>query len=453
LLNVANSIDSQLIYRIKTNSYIINGLSFHILDYVVLLHQILKKIMMKKIILTLVFASAMTTLSAQTETEKTTENDYNKWSIELAGGVNKTQRPMTAGYFTSTPSPYVADLGVRYMFNNKFGLKADFGYNSFEGKNNSVDFDTKYYRADIQAVANLGRIMNFETWTNTLGLLGHAGFGLAQLEDQNSALKDRMGNFMAGVTGQIKLSNRIALTGDFTTILNASQDAAFDAASTPGARGFSGILFNGTVGVTVYLGKNEKHADWVIDNGNEIDAMKKQIADIETSMLDTDKDGVADYLDQEPNTISGVMVDTKGKSIDLNNNNVPDELESYLLKTYGSNTDKSAILSNNELIRNLINGGYVATYFDFNKSTPTNVSTEGTDFILTYLRNNPTASVDIIGHADELGRSEYNDKLSTARANSVKNVLVKANVDASRLNVVAAGEDSSVEKDSDAARK
>jgi OOP family OmpA-OmpF porin len=57
----------------------------------------------------------------------------------------------------------------------------------------------------------------------------------------------------------------------------------------------------------------------------------------------------------------------------------------------------------------------------YNKSTPTNVSTEGIDFILTYLRNNPSASVDIIGHADELGRSEYNDKLSTARANSVKN--------------------------------
>jgi OOP family OmpA-OmpF porin len=33
-----------------------------------------------------------------------------------------------------------------------------------------------------------------------------------------------MGNFMAGVTGQIKLSDRVALTGDFTTILNAKQD-------------------------------------------------------------------------------------------------------------------------------------------------------------------------------------------------------------------------------------
>jgi OOP family OmpA-OmpF porin len=69
------------------------------------------------------------------------------------------------------------------------------------------------------------------------------------------------------------------------------------------------------------------------------------------------------------------------------------------------------------------------------------------------LRNNPSASVDIIGHADELGRSAYNDKLSNARATNVKNTLVKANVDAARLNVIAAGEDTSVDKDSDAARK
>ena len=408
---------------------------------------------MKKFIITFLFASAITTVSAQTKTEKTTKNDFNKWSIELGGGFNKPQRPMSANYFTSTPSPYVVDLGVRYMFNNKFGLKADFGYNSFTGKNNSVDFDTKYYRADIQAVANLGRIMNFETWTNTIGLLGHAGFGLAQLEDENSAVKDRMGNFMAGITGQIKLSNRVALTGDFTTILNASQNVTFDAATPSNSRGFSGIIFNGTVGVTVYLGKNGKHADWVIDNGSEIDELKQRITDIETSMLDTDKDGVPDYLDEEPNTISGVMVNTKGKSIDLNNNNVPDELESYLLKTYGSNTDKSPILNNNELVKNLINSNYVCTYFDFGKSTPTNVSTEGIDFILTYLRNNPTASVDIIGHADEIGKSAHNDKLSTARANNVKNTLIKANINPSRLNVIGAGEDTSVNKDSDGARK
>jgi len=409
--------------------------------------------MIKKLIFALVLAATASTVNAQTVTDTSSAVEYNKWSIEFAGGLNKPMRPLTAGYRTAVASSYVADFGVRYMFNNKFGLKADFGYNSFKEGVNSVGFASKYYRANLQGVANLGRIMDFQTWTNTIGLLGHAGFGLGFGESDFVEGTDRMGNFMAGVTGQIKLSNRIALTGDFTTILNAKQNRTFDGASAVGTRGFGGVLFNGTVGITVYLGKNEKHADWVADDSTEIDQLKKSIADIETAMLDTDKDGVADYLDREPNTIGGVMVDTKGKSIDLNNNNVPDELESYLLKTYGSNTDKSAILNNSSLIKNLINEGYVSTYFDFNKSTPTNVSTEGIDFILTYLRNNPSASVDIIGHADELGRSEYNDKLSNARAASVKNTLVNANIAESRLNIIPAGEDTSVNKDSDAARK
>ncbi|MBG6109224.1 OOP family OmpA-OmpF porin [Flavobacterium sp. CG_23.5] len=413
---------------------------------------------MKKIILTLVFAAGFTTLSAQTETVKTTEtaveNTYNKWSVELAGGFNKPTRTMTAGYRTAVVSPYVADLGVRYMFNNKFGLKADFGYNSFQEGDNSLPFDTKYYRVDLQGVANLGRIMSFETWTKTLGLLGHAGVGLSFLERENPTYaKDRMGNLMAGVTGQIKLTNRIALTGDFTTIVNARQNLTFDTASRVRSNGFSGVLFNGTVGLTVYLGKDVKHADWVIDNEGKFAAIDARFMAIENKMLDTDNDGVADYLDQEQNTPAGQMVDTKGRSIDKNNNNVPDETEAYIMKNYAANTGDGSVVYNNELIKSLINGGYVAVYFDFNKSTPTNVSTEGTDFILTYLRNNPSASVDIIGHADELGRSAYNDKLSNARATNVKNTLVKANVDASRLNVVAAGEDTSVDKDSDAARK
>jgi OOP family OmpA-OmpF porin len=59
------------------------------------------------------------------------------------------------------------------MFNNKFGLKDFFGFNSFTEGDNSTAFDTKYYRVDLQGVANLGRIMSFETWTKSIGLLGH----------------------------------------------------------------------------------------------------------------------------------------------------------------------------------------------------------------------------------------------------------------------------------------
>ena len=410
---------------------------------------------MKKILLIIALAFAINTISAQTENVEKKEIGFNRWSLELAGGFNKPQRPMTPGYTTSVVSPYTLDLGARYMFNNKFGLKADFGFNSFTGNNESINFDSKYYRVDLQGVANLGRIMNFETWTNTLGLLGHAGFGFSLLERNDpSFVKDRMGNFIVGVTGQIKLNNRIALTGDFSSITNAKQNIAFDGASTNGIRGFDGSLFTGTIGLTFYLGENERHADWVIDNKNRFDAIDARFMAIENKMHDTDKDGIADYLDEELNTAAGAMVDSKGRSIDKNNNGVPDETEAYILKNYTKNTtNNSPLLTNNELISSLINDGYVAVYFDFNKSKPTNVSTENTDFILTYLRKNPTASIDIIGHADEIGRSKYNDKLSSARATNVKNTLVRANIDASRLNVIAAGEDTSVDINSANARK
>jgi OOP family OmpA-OmpF porin len=46
-----------------------------------------------------------------------TNNDYNKWSIELAGGFNKPQRPMTSLVTYIDPSPYVIDLGARLLCN------------------------------------------------------------------------------------------------------------------------------------------------------------------------------------------------------------------------------------------------------------------------------------------------------------------------------------------------
>jgi OOP family OmpA-OmpF porin len=60
-----------------------------------------------------------------------------------------------------------------------------------------------------------------------------------------------MGNFMAGVTGQIKLSDRFALTGDFN-YHNAKQNVAFDGEMSLLVQEDLVDSFNGTVGVTVY---------------------------------------------------------------------------------------------------------------------------------------------------------------------------------------------------------
>lgn len=428
-----------------------------------------KLFIMKKILFTIISVAGISGASAQTDSisKSNVETEFNKWSIEFNGGVNKPQQPFAPGYYTGTPSPFSVDFGVRYMFNNKFGLKGDVGYNILKSHKNSAEFKTEYYRTSLQGVANLGRIMNFETWTSALGLLLHAGPGYAQFQTEGQNFTDRMGTFNIGFTGQLKLSNTIALTGDFTSITNISQSRTFDGTAASGTRGFGGGIFTGTVGLTIYLGKHTKHADWFAESDKykqQIEDLQKRIGDVETMMNDLDRDGVPDYLDAEPNTLAGASVDSRGRANDLNNNGVPDQVETYVQNNggnsagntggnSGSTINNGGFASNNELVRNLINDGYVTTYFDYNKSTPTNISTEGIDFILTYLRNNPTASVDIIGHADELGRTEYNDKLSTARANSVKNILVRAKIDASRLNIVPAGEDTSVDKNSDGARK
>lgn len=322
---------------------------------------------------------------------------------------------MMENYFTSTPSFWVGDLGVRYMFNNKFGLKADVGYNSFTGKNNSIDFDSKYYRADLQAVANLGRIMNFETWTKTIGLLGHAGFGVAQLENKDLHVKDRMGNFIAGITGQIRLTDRLALTGDFTTIVNASQDYTFDCGCPVESRGFNGVLFNGTVGITAYLGKNTKHADWtVLNQAQDFDssALEAKIADLENLVKKMPEKQV---IIEKPVT--------------------------------------TTVVNDKDLLKEMIDAKYYSVYFDFNKATPIENSTAAIDVVLTYLRNHPSASLDILGYADQVGSSEYNEKLSNLRANNIKTIFEKAGIASSRLNVVAQGADTSIQKDSEEARR
>ncbi|MBF4505489.1 OmpA family protein [Flavobacterium sp. JLP] len=387
---------------------------------------------------------------ATTSAKPSTDQEYNKWSIELNGGVNKPTRTMTPGYSTESLNFFHADLGARYMFNPKFGLKLDVGYDQFKERENTPDFESRYVRASLQGVVNVGRALNFETWTNTIGILAHGGFGVSQISTETGpGGQDYMAHGIAGLTGQIKLSNRVALTGDLTGIVNGRQNWNFDGMGNTTSGSFDGVLLNASVGLTFYLGKNAKHADWVGEE-DRYKELEERVTTIETGLIDTDKDGVADLYDLEPNTVSGVAVNTKGQSIDTNQNGVPDELESYLEKTYGQN---GKAVATNGTIEELINGGYVNVYFDFNSSKPTNASLSGVDFLVKYLKNNPGKTADIIGYSDEIGSSNYNTELSRKRAEAVKSVATNAGIDASRLNVIANGEDTSVNKNSKEARQ
>lgn len=411
---------------------------------------------MKKIVLPLLML-CLAPAALRAQEEKTTAvNEYNKWSIDAAFGTNKAANPMTPGYHMQVTNMFHADLGFRYMFNTKFGLKLQGGYDVLnDDGDGSLEFRSKIMSINLQGYANLGRIMEFETWTKRLNLLGHMGVGVGQIETDkreggliNPDAKDRIGSFIIGMTGQFRISDRISLNADFTMLNNFSQHRTWDGGpylNEEGGKktfqGFDSTLYNATIGLSIYLGKNEKHADWFVEEkSNELMEMEDRVAELETMMNDSDKDGVPDYLDSEPNTITGVAVDSKGRTIDRNGNNVPDELESYI-----ENNNKiidQKIQQVGAGVEQLINDGYVNVYFDTAKDQPNAQSVNGINFLIKYLKENPSKSADVIGYADEVGNTESNQALSQRRAENVKKILVDAGIDAGRLNIVANGEQS-----------
>ncbi|MFI2743397.1 OmpA family protein [Zhouia sp. PK063] len=394
----------------------------------------------------------MTTTSQDTMMSSDDYHAYDHWSLEIQGGFNHPFRAMSGGYYTSRVSPYTLGLGVRYMFNEYIGAKLGFMYDSFKEDDNSMPFDSKQYSFTLEGVANLGRVMHFESWTHSLNLLGHAGLGWATINADAAPDNDGVVTMVAGLTGELKLGKSVALTGDISGVGNTAQSINFDGhGNTAGLSVIQGMNLRGTVGLTFYLGKAEEHADWYVPESLESKVMSLdgRVTAIEDKMKDSDQDGVADYLDQEPNTVSGVAVDTKGRAVDNNGNGIPDDLESALDARYAM---KGEANGDGDAIAKLLNDGYVSVFFDFGSSKVKEEETPAINYIITYLRNNAGTSATLQGYADEIGSESYNQSLSEKRAQHVKDVLVAAGIDESRLSVQGQGEDTSVDKSSSKAR-
>ena len=422
--------------------------------------------MRKQLLFILVCLGIVSTFQAQEEqafeenvNESQPKNEFNQWSIDFNAGVTNPTRPFTDNYFVNTPDFFHGDIGVRYMFNEKAGLKVDFGYDHFVHDQESFPFESRLFRASLQGVLNLGNIAGFRDWTNTVNLLFHGGMGYSNLKPQEPVEleADNMLNFIAGITPQIKLADRVALNADLSIIGHVRQDYRFDGITKNRSnRGFDGMYVNATLGLSVYLGKNKVHADWYSRENTvmtALDSVESRLTKLENDLQDTDRDGVADYLDREPDTVSGVTVDTKGVAVDKNNNGIPDELESALDSRYVNTEEYTNTGSGGDIIKKLINDGYVNVYFQFNSTQPETYSYESINYLIKYMKENSGSTAQLIGYADEIGNPQYNQRLSERRAQRVKDILVASGVDESRLSVTGNGEDNSVNKNSGEARQ
>ena len=407
-------------------------------------------------------------LQAAEQDKELVGETFNRWSIEASFGQSKGSKPYTDGYYANNPGTFFGgiaintfSLGARYMFSPKFGIKANVNIDNLQEQNGSgsLPFQMKHNQFTAEGVVNLTRLFDIQQQSGRFGLLFHFGFNVSSMTP-GMGPQDKTewnGGAVLGLSPQIRIFKNVSVFADFTVNSNVRQHYNWDGITFSEAKNnLTGSLVRTSIGLSVALGKGKIHGDWAIikdKNDAKLDSLNKKIGEIEGLMNDSDKDGVPDYLDVENNSIAGVAVDTKGRMVDKNNNGVPDQLEKYVDNSISTNNDNNKNAINESMLEQFINEGYVAAYFDKNKRQPTNGSSDNIGFILNYLRNNPTKSVDIIGYADELGNTDYNNKLSSDRAQNVKDILVKSGIDASRLNIVGNGVDNSVDKNSEYARR
>lgn len=104
---------------------------------------------------------------------------------------------------------------------------------------------------------------------------------------------------------------------------------------------------------------------------------------------------------------------------------------------------KASLLPAEEMKKELDAKGHVALYinFDFDKADIKPDSQLIVDQIVKLLRNNPSLSITVEGHTDNIGTPDYNKQLSETRAKSVVAALTAQGIESRRLRAAGYGQD------------
>ena len=155
---------------------------------------------------------------------------------------------------------------------------------------------------------------------------------------------------------------------------------------------------------------------------------------------DSDKDGVYDYLDQCPDTPEAArsFVNEVGCSKDTDLDSVPDYLDHC--PTIAGEVSNNGCPEIKREVRNLFKKALQGIQFETGKSVIKKQSYGILQEIAQVLIDNPTWSVEIQGHTDNVGNSESNLKLSNDRASSVRDFLINAGVPQERMSAKGYGD-------------
>lgn len=376
------------------------------------------------------------------------DTTYNHFSVDAEFGLNNPIYPMTGGYDAATLNLWHVGLGFRYSINTKFGVRLSGGYDNFRERAGTPAFSSEYYRVSLEGVANLGNIMDFKEWTRHIGLLFHMGAGYSVLNG-GSISPNHILHGIIGFTPQIKLSERFSINIDGSVLANIYQNYTYDLRTTWNGRGIDGYLINLSLGVQYNFGP-KPHADWVMIQGKneQIENLRQRVEKLENQQRDDDGDGVVNWLDEEPGTPAGTIVDTKGRTLaprDSDGDNIPDDVDdcpfekgSAAMKGCPERSGSLTGPNNSQEVITMIEQSEVK--FETDKADLSPSFQQLLKAIAKVMKDNPSYKLHIMGHADDRASEEYNMTLSKERADAAKNYLISQGISGDRLTTEGFGE-------------
>lgn len=182
----------------------------------------------------------------------------------------------------------------------------------------------------------------------------------------------------------------------------------------------------------------DKDGDGIIDSEDKCPKEKGSL--ILEGCPDSDGDGVADYVDECP-TQKGVH-DSKGcpkvEIVDTDKDGIPDT-DDKCPKQYGSKANQGCPIIEKEAF-DIAKIAQEKLEFHTGSSEIKPESLPSLTVLSDYLSKNPTITLTLSGHTDNVGKPEKNMKLSESRAQSVKDYFVTHGVDATRISAAGYGD-------------
>ena len=405
---------------------------------------------------------------------------------------------------------YGAGIHVRKSIDHLFSVRGDLNYVRTTGDNESDSesnrsHETNWVSGTGYAVMTLNNFKfkgDIRNWN--LNLMAGAGVHSYRTEFQcttdigsrfgcdgtNRPDRDRPGvierdwrtHAAAGFSVYRRLSERINLGVDFQAFIPFGNRADLMDGYQPQRNNLFRDVQN-AVGVTLNfnLGSTQDNTEpryW----SNAFTPLKEDIAALNTRVdeatMDTDGDGIVNSVDQEPDTPTGVPVDSRGRTLDSDKDGVPDyrDLEPFFPPREGEEVDADGVV----MVRNdapltqpeiqaLIDTSINRALAAGDRSSSTRINTAGgaiylpmiyfplnsseikyEDYgqlasIARVMQANPGMRLVVRGYTDRTGNVDINTRLSYQRARSVIEHLVEnGGIDRHRLILQYRGEEEAI---------